>query len=50
MAIEDPDDVRARLKNQGIIGAVRGGFLRLGFHAFNDESDVDAALKALTGT
>lgn len=50
MAIDDPDAVRARLKDQGIIGAVRGGFLRLGFHAFNDESDVEAALRALAGT
>jgi selenocysteine lyase/cysteine desulfurase len=50
MAIDDPQAVRTRLKDQGIIAAVRGGFLRLGFHAFNDESDVDAALQALAGT
>jgi selenocysteine lyase/cysteine desulfurase len=30
-----------------VLAAVRGGFLRLGFHAFNDESDVSAALDAL---
>jgi selenocysteine lyase/cysteine desulfurase len=30
-----------------VIGAVREGSLRLGFHAYNDESDVEAALDAL---
>jgi hypothetical protein len=30
-----------------VIGAVRGGSLRLGFHAYNDESDVSTALDAL---
>jgi selenocysteine lyase/cysteine desulfurase len=45
--VEDPDGVRARLKEAGVIGAVRGGFLRFGFHAFNDESDVEAGLRAL---
>jgi selenocysteine lyase/cysteine desulfurase len=48
--LDDPDAARAGLKEQGIIGAVRDGFLRLGFHAFNDESDVEAALRALGKT
>jgi selenocysteine lyase/cysteine desulfurase len=43
----DPAGLRERLREQRVIGAVRGGSLRLGFHAFNDRSDVDAALKAL---
>jgi selenocysteine lyase/cysteine desulfurase len=47
LLLDDPDEVRARLKDAGVIGAVRGGFLRLGFHGFNDESDVEAALGAL---
>jgi selenocysteine lyase/cysteine desulfurase len=47
VVLEDPDAARTALKEQGIIGAVRGGFLRLGFHAFNEDSDVEAALRAL---
>jgi selenocysteine lyase/cysteine desulfurase len=47
LLLDDPDDVRARLKEAGVIGAVRGGFLRLGFHGFNDDSDVEAALRSL---
>lgn len=45
--LDDPGSVRERLKDLGVMAAVRGGFLRLGFHAFNDESDVESALKAL---
>jgi selenocysteine lyase/cysteine desulfurase len=47
MTVDDPAEVRGRLKDLGVVAAVRGGFLRLGFHAFNDGSDVEAALKAL---
>lgn len=47
LLLQDPDGVRERLRERRVIGAVRGGFLRLGFHAYNDESDVDAALAAL---
>ncbi|HKX25873.1 MAG TPA: aminotransferase class V-fold PLP-dependent enzyme [Actinomycetota bacterium] len=43
----DPAALRERLRERRVIGAVRGGFLRLGFHAYNDESDVKAALEAL---
>lgn len=45
--LPDPEATRDALKVAGVIAAVRGGFLRLGFHAFNDERDVDAALNAL---
>jgi selenocysteine lyase/cysteine desulfurase len=45
--VPDPDGVRHRLAERRVIAAVRGGFLRLGFHAFNDERDVEAALAAL---
>ena len=30
-----------------VLAAVRGGFLRIGFHAFNTDADVAAALDAL---
>lgn len=45
--VADPDRVKARLAERRVIAAVRGGLLRLGFHAFNDERDVEAGLAAL---
>jgi len=45
--LPDADAVRERMKERRVLAAVRGGFLRLGFHAYNDESDVAAALDAL---
>jgi selenocysteine lyase/cysteine desulfurase len=45
--LSNADAVRERMKERRVLAAVRGGFLRLGFHAFNDESDVEAALVAL---
>lgn len=47
LAIPDPEGVRERLRARDIVGAVRGGHLRLGFHAFNEEDDVRRALDAL---
>ncbi|HYZ11475.1 MAG TPA: aminotransferase class V-fold PLP-dependent enzyme [Actinomycetota bacterium] len=45
--VSDPGEVRERLLARKVIGAVRANLLRLGFHAYNDESDVAAALDAL---
>jgi selenocysteine lyase/cysteine desulfurase len=45
--VPNADAVRERMKERRVLAAVRGGFLRLGFHAFNDETDVAAALEAL---
>ncbi|HEX2030325.1 MAG TPA: aminotransferase class V-fold PLP-dependent enzyme [Actinomycetota bacterium] len=49
VAVDVPDAgaLKRRLAERRVIAAVRGGFLRLGFHAFNDPSDVEAALDAL---
>jgi selenocysteine lyase/cysteine desulfurase len=47
LRLPDPVGVRERLLERRVIGSVRGGSLRLGFHAYNDEADVDAALAAL---
>ncbi|MDQ3990850.1 MAG: aminotransferase class V-fold PLP-dependent enzyme, partial [Actinomycetota bacterium] len=47
VAVSDPDAVREELRRRGVLGSVRGGLLRLGFHAFNDEADVEAAVAAL---
>ena len=45
--VPDAEQVRARLKERGVVAAVRAGSIRFGFHGFNDESDVAAALEAL---
>lgn len=45
--VPDPEEARRRLRERRVVGAVRGGSLRFGFHAFNDDDDVAAALGAL---
>jgi selenocysteine lyase/cysteine desulfurase len=45
--VDDADAVRRRLREHGVVAAARSGLLRLGFHAFNDAGDVEAALRAL---
>ncbi len=47
--VGDPDAVKARLAERGVVAAVRGGDLRISFHAFNDERDLEAGLSALLG-
>jgi selenocysteine lyase/cysteine desulfurase len=42
-----PDAVKHQLAKRNVISAQRGGFLRLGFHAYNEERDVRAAVEAL---
>lgn len=48
VVVPDPDALRTRLARDQVIAAVRGGYLRVGFHAFNDETDVERGLRALT--
>jgi selenocysteine lyase/cysteine desulfurase len=43
----DPEALRERLLDHKVVGAVRDGSLRVGFHAFNDDRDVKAVLEAL---
>ncbi len=45
--VPNPETLRRRLEERRIIASVRGGSLRLGFHAYNDEADVEAVLDAL---
>ncbi|MGH2674383.1 MAG: aminotransferase class V-fold PLP-dependent enzyme [Actinomycetota bacterium] len=45
--IADPRAVRERLLRRRVVVAVRADLVRLGFHAYNDESDVVTALDAL---
>lgn len=47
VAVADPDAVRQRLSARGVVAAVRGPYLRVSFHLYNDASDVDAVLDAL---
>lgn len=47
--VEDPALVEERLRRRGIAAAVRGGRVRVGFHAFNDADDLDALCEALSG-
>jgi selenocysteine lyase/cysteine desulfurase len=47
LEVADPEALKQRLKERNVIGAIRGGSLRLGFHAFNNESDLATALDAL---
>lgn len=45
--VPDPASVRDALRTRGVVAAVRGGLVRLGFHGFNHERDVRAAVRAL---
>ena len=45
--VPDPGALIERLRERRVVAAVRGGFLRVGFHAFNDRTDVETALDAL---
>ncbi len=47
VSVEAPADVAARLAEGRVAAAVRAGRLRLSFHLYNSESDVEAALRAL---
>lgn len=47
ISVPDPEALILRLRERRVVAAVRGGFLRVGFHGFNNESDVETALDAL---
>jgi selenocysteine lyase/cysteine desulfurase len=47
LAIADPDSAIARLAAAGVVAARRANGVRFSFHVFNNEADVDRALKAL---
>lgn len=47
MPMDDPAGAREALSKAGITAAVRSKFLRLAFHIYNDEADVDKALSVL---
>ena len=45
--VPDAHALRERLKEQRVVAAERGGFLRIGFHGFNTQDDLRAGLEAL---
>ena len=47
LTLPDPETTIARLTAAGVVGALRADGIRLSFHVFNNESDVDRALEAL---
>ena len=47
LAVPDPEAVRRALEAAGVVAAVRGQYLRVSFHFYNNEDDVDRALAAL---
>jgi selenocysteine lyase/cysteine desulfurase len=47
--VSDPDAVSARLRSGGVRARLLGDGLRVGFHYFNNDQDVAAALGALRG-
>jgi selenocysteine lyase/cysteine desulfurase len=47
VTVADAEALWTRLADRRVLAAVRGGYLRVGFHAFNDRTDVQAALEAL---
>ena len=47
VSVEAPTDITSRVAEAGITAAVRAGRLRLSFHLYNSEADVEAALRVL---
>jgi selenocysteine lyase/cysteine desulfurase len=47
VSVDEPDAVVERLRKAGVSCSVRAGSVRLSFHLYNDEADVDLALQAL---
>ena len=47
VSVRCPPDVAERLAEAGIAAAVRAGRLRLSFHLYNSDADVEAVLRAL---
>ena len=48
VAVPNPEETVARLAAAGVVAAHRGNGVRFAFHVFNNDSDVDRALEALS--
>lgn len=47
VSLPAPDDIAARLAAAGVAAALRAGRLRLSFHLYNSEADVEVALRVV---
>ena len=47
VAVEDADEALEQLERRGVKASVRANAVRIAFHFYNDEADVDLALEAL---
>jgi selenocysteine lyase/cysteine desulfurase len=47
LAVDDPEGAARRLQESGVACSLRGGSVRLSFHLYNDEADVELAAAAL---
>jgi len=45
--VDNPEDVRERLKRKNIIVSARGGGLRISTHFYNNRTDIDTLIKGL---
>ncbi|MGH3010480.1 MAG: hypothetical protein ACRDMY_01350 [Gaiellaceae bacterium] len=45
--MEDAEGAAGRLQEAGVACSLRGGSVRLSFHLYNDEDDVELAASAL---
>jgi selenocysteine lyase/cysteine desulfurase len=48
--VDDAEGAVVRLREAGIVCSVRGGSVRLSFHLYNDEEDVELAVGTLLGS
>jgi selenocysteine lyase/cysteine desulfurase len=48
LKVPNADETKERLRERKVVAAVRGPYLRVSFHLYNDESDVDAVIAALS--
>jgi selenocysteine lyase/cysteine desulfurase len=50
LEVPDASNLERALEREQIVAAVRGKYLRVSFHFYNDESDVERCLRALSSS
>ena len=48
LEVPDASGLERALEREQVVAAVRGKYLRVSFHFYNDESDVERCLRALS--